>query len=154
MIGIYEFMPDWFKTMFHSNQTELNLMEVQCSSLTNLIGQAGVKFIDFFSLDVEGAELSVLGTLDFSKVEFGIIITEDLAQRTESGEVKSVRQLLTSHGYVYIETFADSNWFVHPRFYDIYSHAIPKEAWERSATLRLVKELTVGLPEGKLEANL
>ena len=44
--------------------------------LSSILGQLGARHINFFSLDVEGGELSVLQTLDFGRVRFDVIVVE------------------------------------------------------------------------------
>lgn len=53
-------------------------------------------YIEFLSLDTEGAELEIFQSIDFDKYSFGLIVFE----HNGSGQVKKdVRELLESHGY-------------------------------------------------------
>lgn len=141
--GIYEFMPEWYKQMFHGKN--LTLVEVQCASLDSILTDARLNFIDFFSLDVEGAELSVLKTLNFHNFRFGLIYLENLSSRAKnsSSDASSmpVRRYLESKGYVYVETYADSVWMVNDNFVKIYNHLLG-DLFSSNGVLRLISILT------------
>jgi len=48
---------------------DYQVQEVACVPLSTVLATAGVTHVDFFVLDVEGAELDVLRTIDFSTGE-------------------------------------------------------------------------------------
>jgi FkbM family methyltransferase len=50
---------------------------VPCRPLSAIFEEHHVTWIDFFSLDVEGHEGNVLETIDFSKVQIGVLIAEE-----------------------------------------------------------------------------
>jgi FkbM family methyltransferase len=50
----------------HFHGTDAEEVTVPARTLTSVLKEAGVSDIDFFSLDVEGYELNVLGGLDFN----------------------------------------------------------------------------------------
>lgn len=52
-----------------------------CFSLTAIFEALGIHHVDFFLLDVEGAELQVLHTLDFDRISFGCICVETNSPR-------------------------------------------------------------------------
>lgn len=143
--GIYEFMEPWYKDMFHDKNPDFKLIEVTCAPLHKILNDANVKFIDVFSLDVEGAELSVVKTIDFDKISFGLIFFEDLKERVgidaNGTKYESVRSILESKGYIFVETFADSHWMINENFMDIYRHLLPPDGWKKMGLLRLIKIL-------------
>ena len=47
-----------------------------CLPLLSTPGHFNITHIDFFSLDVEGAELEVLKTLDLSAVHISVLVVE------------------------------------------------------------------------------
>jgi FkbM family methyltransferase len=53
--------------------------------------------IDFLSLDVEGAEMSILKTIDFEKYSFGLITVECIEEK--SGEGEELRAFMAAKGY-------------------------------------------------------
>jgi hypothetical protein len=67
--------------------------------------------INFFSLDVEGGELDVLKSIDFSDVRFDVIVVEDLYDN-----VTGIERLLQSKGYVYHKHVKWNKWFVRSDF--------------------------------------
>ena len=56
--------------------TVAGLPEVTCLPLSSILHHLGVQHINLFFLDVEGAELMVLQSLDFSAVTFDVIAVE------------------------------------------------------------------------------
>ena len=62
-----------------------------------MLRAAKIAAIDFFSLDTEGGELSVLETMDWG-IPIRVLLVELDASNTTKDE--SVRKLLRSHGYV------------------------------------------------------
>ena len=49
---------------------------VSCFPLNHLLDAIGVDHVDYFSLDVQGAELQILKTIDFNAVRIDIVIVE------------------------------------------------------------------------------
>lgn len=47
-----------------------------CATLNALMDNIGRKHVDLFSLDVEGAELHVLNSVDFSTLSFDVVMVE------------------------------------------------------------------------------
>jgi len=66
-------------------------------------------FIDYFSLDIEGAEYEILSRFPFYRYKFGLITVEHNFQEPKRS---MIRQLLDLHGYrVDKEVYVD-DWFV------------------------------------------
>jgi hypothetical protein len=55
------------------------------------------RFIDYLSLDVEGAEMAILRTVDFETYGFGLITVECAGER--SGEGEELRDFMAARGY-------------------------------------------------------
>ena len=76
-----------------------------------------VPFIDFFSIDVEGFELQLLRTIDFSEVPIRVIVIE--TDHNKDVELNSIRELLESKGFkshgLCCGSFANEVW-VNPNF--------------------------------------
>jgi len=65
--------------------------DVQCFSLNSIMAAIGVRHIDFFVLDVEGGELSVLQTIDWTRISIDVLKIEyDGANRTK--KLNKIRQ--------------------------------------------------------------
>jgi hypothetical protein len=77
-----------------------------------------ISVFDFLSLDVEGAELSVLESINYDRVQFGIVLVE----ADENNQMKNfaMRKFLESKGYTFLFDYARSYWFVNDNFYEIY----------------------------------
>lgn len=73
------------------------LIEVPCMTLSELFHKNGIDHVDLFYLDVEGGELTVLETFDWS-VPIDIFVVEMDSSNPQKDE--AVRQLLFAHGYV------------------------------------------------------
>eukprot|EP00607_Mallomonas_marina_P000187 CAMPEP_0182427978 /NCGR_PEP_ID=MMETSP1167-20130531/20930_1 /TAXON_ID=2988 /ORGANISM="Mallomonas Sp, Strain CCMP3275" /LENGTH=239 /DNA_ID=CAMNT_0024610589 /DNA_START=188 /DNA_END=907 /DNA_ORIENTATION=- len=124
--GIIEFMNHRFLRKFHKYLVGVprerwssvqNVTAIQCLPMRTILAETRVRHINLFVLDVEGAELSVLDTIDFSAVRFDVICveTEPPGLRPE-GFLAKVTQLLEKHGYVKIEAIARNNWFRHTSY--------------------------------------
>lgn len=107
-------MPDNWLNHYHYNENESRVVQVPCRPLGTLLrsmmDKTGATSVDFFSLDVEGGELEVLKTMDWS-VEVGVWMIEWGGGRTWKKE--ELTQLLGSHGYV-----------LSPKGAEIYNNAI------------------------------
>jgi FkbM family methyltransferase len=69
-------------------------------SLNDLLDQCNApRFIEYLSLDTEGSEYEILKTFNFNKYIFGII---DVEHNYIEPRRTDIRNLLLSHGYVYI----------------------------------------------------
>merc|ERR1712070_1232681 len=69
---------------------------VPCKPIGSLIRGAGMDVVDFFVLDVEGAELSVLHTMDWN---IPVLVWSIELDRSNPSKDQAVRELLQTHGY-------------------------------------------------------
>mmetsp|Transcript_5868 Transcript_5868/g.8510 ORF Transcript_5868/g.8510 Transcript_5868/m.8510 type:complete len:292 (+) Transcript_5868:93-968(+) len=120
--GFQEFAAPEFQKQWWSESQIQNAKVVKCRTLEHIllnITNAGPRFyFDFFSLDVEGAELSVLRSVNFDMTAFGVILVEaDGHNETKDLEV---RFFLESNGYTYYEEKSRSLWFLNNDFWAIY----------------------------------
>ena len=80
-------------------------------------------FFDFWSLDVEGAELEVLQSLDWDTFSFGVLLIE--ANGKSARKELAIRTFLEKQqGYAFLGEEHHSAWFVHPRFAEIYADVL------------------------------
>lgn len=112
--GVFEFMSPGFIAQWHPTVNIDDLPVVQCAPLSAVLNREGMHHIDFFSLDVENAELEVLKTLDFSLVRFDVIVVE--ADGTNASKDESVKQLLIDNNYKHHGHIVRNDWFVHASF--------------------------------------
>ena len=73
------------------------VLELPCRSLTGILQGAGVSRVDLFSLDVEGAELTVLSTLDPAAIHIGLFMIEQSGKNATKDRM--VRGLVQNWGY-------------------------------------------------------
>jgi FkbM family methyltransferase len=95
--GTAEFSTPDFLTSWHGGTERANVRSA-CVPLQLILDATGVLDIDLFSLDVEGAELAVLETIDWSITNIHVIVVElDNLSPTKDQEV---RDLLLGRGYI------------------------------------------------------
>ena len=69
--------------------------------------------VDYFSLDIEGAELQVLKTIPFDKVDIKILDVEvDHIGQVFGGSKAEFRSLLRDNGYVFYARAATNDVYV------------------------------------------
>ena len=105
-------IPSMSSTTFGSRFAGFTTRTVQVNRkpLTDILD--GVDKIDFFSLDVEGAELSVLQTM---KWEVPVMVW--LIENHEgNADFDAIRDLMKRRGYKFVERVHFNDVFVHPRF--------------------------------------
>lgn len=98
-------------------------VKVQCAPVTTLIKENGLRYIDIFSLDVEGAEEEVLNSFDWNiPVRIWIIEVNALVQggtEEEKQRCRIVQNILKDHGYVFIgkaSTISVNEFYENPKF--------------------------------------
>jgi len=77
-------------------------VEVHCGPLKAYLAALDIKHIDFFSLDVEGAELLVLKQFDFDAVTVDVFMVESDNVYHKAGDVDSleIRKIMREAGFV------------------------------------------------------
>ena len=94
---------------------------VPCIPLQVIIDATGLLDIDFFSLDVEGAEKLVLQTVDLSKTNIRLIMIEQDGWNKEKDQW--VRDYLQEHGFETMKTNYDNphgnEMYVNAKFADV-----------------------------------
>jgi FkbM family methyltransferase len=96
--GRPEFMSDAHRSAFHKGS--IATIEVPCAPLSSIFKQHSIVHIDFWSLDVEGGELSVLETVDFAAVEISVILFENAEDKTASPTYPGIVSILRGAGYI------------------------------------------------------
>eukprot|EP00571_Detonula_confervacea_P003828 CAMPEP_0172322050 /NCGR_PEP_ID=MMETSP1058-20130122/44885_1 /TAXON_ID=83371 /ORGANISM="Detonula confervacea, Strain CCMP 353" /LENGTH=300 /DNA_ID=CAMNT_0013037689 /DNA_START=86 /DNA_END=985 /DNA_ORIENTATION=+ len=112
--GIYEFATpsfrnQWWKDLSLDNNPKVE--KINCDTLDSLLIKHAptTTYFDFFSLDVEGAELSVLESIDFDRVQFGIIFLE--ADNHNGIKNLAIRQFLEKKaGYSFLYHEKPNYW--------------------------------------------
>ncbi len=121
MRGILEFMKEEHieRWLYRNNEQKqavwnaaLKMMCLPLSTIFATIGYPdtnGVWVVDWFSLDVEGAELEVLSGINFENFLFKVITVEAIGNGPKD---TAVARLLSRHGYEKHGSDGINNWFV------------------------------------------
>ena len=82
--------------------------DMQCFPLYSLLlAAAGNVTVNYLSLDIEGAELLVLETLPWDKLDIEVLTVETAhAGEVFPGTTEDIRQFLRDRGYVLVYTIA------------------------------------------------
>ena len=113
--GIVEFMSEEFKQRWHPTIKDSELLSISCVPLQPILNLVNLRHINFFSLDVEGGELEVIRGIDFNCTRFDVITMEANAKNPTEHH-RTIRDILTSHGYIFHGQIQRNYWFVHPQF--------------------------------------
>lgn len=90
---------------------------VPCAPLGTMLEVAGMRRVDFFSLDVEQQELRVLKTINWSAFRFSVAFIElECTQRRGvlGSQDKHVRSFLSKHGYQYVMRESGNDVWIDP----------------------------------------
>ena len=98
----------WFDNPQYSHEQQA-CRKMKTRSLTDIVKDSGVDHIDFFSLDVEGHELNVLKSFDFS-VPIGLLLME--WNESKIDDLTQCNDILNKNGYVCIDEFQASKIYV------------------------------------------
>jgi len=88
-------------------------LQMQCLPLTSIIEALGNPVIDYFSLDIEGAEFPVLKTIDFDKVDirvFSIEVTK--LDSIFDGRLTQLKYLMKRNGYEFYKEIREDYIYV------------------------------------------
>lgn len=101
--GVVDTMPDGHENIFNSEinywkRREKKVIKLIPRTMQSIIDEAAIGEIDLLSLDVEGHELNVLRSIDFSKSIINVILVEML---NGNKELDDIRQLLKNNNYVF-----------------------------------------------------
>ena len=103
---------------------------VHCQPLIDLLREKGRNSIDFWSLDVEGAEIDILENLDFKEVQVTSILIEDFWI-----PLRDLDYLMTTRGFYKLQQLAVDSLYLnrstpfleplwHPPVFDQYWKAM------------------------------
>jgi len=88
---------DLAKHLTRLNRGTTSVVDVQCYILEDVLKRYNIERIDYLSIDTEGAELTILKSIDFSAIDIDVISVENL-YTDETG----IQELLEKNGYTYI----------------------------------------------------
>ena len=108
---------DFYENFKANHPNALNKLKVQCFPLQAVLKAIDLAKVQYFSLDIEGAEYDVLKTIDFNVVDFSVFSIEieddnDNVMRLNSGSNEDLHKYLKQNGYDYIDRVGRDNFFV------------------------------------------
>ncbi|MDR1636657.1 MAG: FkbM family methyltransferase [Treponema sp.] len=96
--GLESEMAPAHKDWIIREQGTVERIKVKTITFGDLMGRyPGISRVDFFSLDVEGAEMSILESIDFSAYRFGLITVENSGETP--GEDERLKGFMREKGY-------------------------------------------------------
>lgn len=110
--GIEKHMTETFKNNWHKHS---NSYFIETEQFSNLFEKHNIKYIDFFSLDVEGGELDVLQTIDFNKVNIYIFCIELDGHNKEKDE--KCREILKNNNFVFKDKLFINEFWINNNYY-------------------------------------
>ena len=94
--GTKEFSTPEFLLSWHGSR-QAATVQAACVPLRLILAATGILDIELFSLDVEGAELAVLETIDWNVTNIYVIVVE--MDNSSPSKDQAVRDLLTKQGF-------------------------------------------------------
>lgn len=120
--GIKNTLKDENVKTFFSNHNEwmdyqiknhLKTINIKPRTLTDIIKESGFTKIDFFSLDVEGHELNVLNSFDWS-IPINMFLIEN------NQDTQKINNILLSKKYLIVDIIGPNTFYVLESFYNNY----------------------------------
>ena len=108
--GLVETMSEHHKTHWHKSSREYY---VDGSPFAKIIEKSGHTYIDFLSIDVEGAELVVLKTFDFKIPVYVIVIELDGSNPEKDSDC---RKLLQENSFTFKKRFCINEFWVNETY--------------------------------------
>lgn len=85
----------------------VDLIEVQCYTLNELLEKNKISHIDFLTIDTEGGEYEILSSIDFSRFQIDVITVED-----NYGDPRFM-DFFARNGYLFVKRIATDLVFAH-----------------------------------------
>jgi len=96
-----------FKSRWHQNSS---VIKVPCAPLSSILKKSNLKYIDLWSLDVEGAELHCLNTMDWS-IPIGLIVVENNENKEE------IDCKLKEHGFTFTAQNRSNGYYFNKKYF-------------------------------------
>jgi FkbM family methyltransferase len=109
--GILQHMSKSFKNSWHKGSKSYF---VETEKLDTLCKKYNIKYVDFLSLDVEGGELDVLETINFSNVEYYVICIELDEHNKEKNE--KCREILIKNNFTFHKKLFINEFWVNENY--------------------------------------
>lgn len=99
-------------------------IKVPCYTLDDIMNELGRKTIDYWSLDVEGAEPSILANTNFNKFEVGVLTIE------HEGRYKSrrkIEKIMTKNGFKRVKKGVQDDFYANPKYFEKHGMQFPSQ---------------------------
>ena len=107
-LGFFWYSQNSFRKIL--NVSFFKFFQVQCFPLYSVLMALENPHIDYFSLDIEGAELPVLKSLPWNEISMTVLDVEiNHAGKIFPGSREEIQNFIASHGY----QFLNSNGGIH-----------------------------------------
>jgi FkbM family methyltransferase len=110
--GIKQHMTKDFIDGWHSKS---DIRKVKTKTLSSIFQEKDIKFIDFFSLDVEGGELDVLNAIDWDNISIYLICIEIDGHNEEKN--KKCQQILIDNGFIFKVKMTINEFWINPNYF-------------------------------------
>ena len=130
--GLVTTMDEKFKNIWHQDSSEYY---VDGEPISEIIKKSNMKYIDLFTIDVEGGELVVLETMDFSIPIYLICIELD-GHNIEKDD--KCRKILIEQGFVLKKRLAINEFWINENYFRkelLYDTSVPKFKFEEITDL-------------------
>ena len=112
-------------------------IEVTCAPLKDILESVGVFDVDFWSLDIEGAEGPVLEATDFSVVKVGVMTIE---MNKGPKNNKRISDAMEKNGFEIWKVLKMDRIFVHPEYIDRKGWKLPEGDTKLADIMQRYKE--------------
>ena len=124
--GVVEWMDAALLRQYHGELVENRsrvdeLPTLWCAPISALLRQHCVSHVDWWVLDVEGAELDVLRGVDWARVSVDVIVVEEDGRQPDKDA--AVRSLLAAAGFIFDGKVRHNAWFRHASFHPHRGHS-------------------------------
>jgi FkbM family methyltransferase len=87
-------------------------VEVECLPLAHVFQAIKVSHVNYFVLDVEGAELNILQSIDWDLTKFDVIVVETDRNSRRPGFAEDVAAFMLTKGYLRVDNISGRNsWY-------------------------------------------
>ncbi|KAH3703235.1 uncharacterized protein LOC127860525 [Dreissena polymorpha] len=97
---------------FKNDKTYSKAVTVQCYSLFDILNVIGTRKVDYFSLDVEGAELYILESIDWNQIDIDVFTIETDQHRDK------IMSFMKDHEYRWLTHLIGDDIFIKERNLD------------------------------------
>ena len=109
--GLTEYMENTHIKRVQKEDPDGKTIPVQCFPLFSILQAMGVSHVDYFSLDIEGAEVDILKTLPLDKISVDVFSIEYQVSGSGSASSQKLKEinkyLVLQHGYQIVKHLAE-----------------------------------------------